>query len=69
MQQKPTGEATQVWKLELQPDGVSYTLKSKASGKVLDVFARSAEPGARIVLWQPNGGGNQAWLLVPVKAR
>ena len=63
--QRPTGDDTQIWKLEEAESG--FTLLNKATGKLLDLYGRNPDVGARIVVWQSNGGDNQSWQFVPVK--
>jgi len=43
-----------------------YKLRSRASGKVLDVPGRSADPGALLQQYSDNGGNNQLWQLISV---
>ena len=42
-----------------------YYIVNEASGKVLDDPGFSTSNGAVIDQWQPNGGANQRWDLVP----
>lgn len=44
----------------------SYTIKSKRSGKVLDVADGSAEKGKTVFQFGYHGGNNQRWCFVPV---
>ncbi|MBV9851401.1 MAG: RICIN domain-containing protein, partial [Armatimonadetes bacterium] len=58
--QAPGGGDSQIWHLDAVDD-TTYTLTNKATGKLLDVYARATDPGARVVQWQSNGGANQLW--------
>lgn len=58
------GAASQIWRLTAL-DAATCTLTNKASGKLLDVYASSKEPGGRITQWTANGGQNQEWELKP----
>jgi hypothetical protein len=43
--------------------GISYLLRAKHSGKVLDVGRASTDNGANVHQWTYWGGDNQKWLL------
>ena len=51
---------SQIWHLDAQ-DEDTYTLTNKSSGKALDVYEQSTQPGGRIVQWDAHGGANQQW--------
>ena len=59
------GAASQIWQVTSLSVG-ACTLANKASGKLLDVYASSREPGGRITQWKANGGQNQEWDLKPL---
>ncbi len=62
-QQSPTGENSQVWRI--QNIGAShFKIISVASGKVLDVSDASKEVGAKILQYDWNDGYNQKWHLM-----
>ncbi|KAA8650331.1 uncharacterized protein ATNIH1004_003015 [Aspergillus tanneri] len=45
-------------------DGFGYIFHNMADpGKVLDLAASSPDNGTPIVLWEPNGGANQEWII------
>jgi len=44
--------------------GISYTITSKHSGKVLDLDARNTDDGTNIQQWAKNGGSNQEWRII-----
>jgi len=52
----------EIWHLADREDG-TITLTNKASGKLLDVYARATKPGSRICQWTNNDGENQRWEL------
>ena len=43
-----------------------YKLRSRLSGKVLDVPGRSADPGTLLQQYGDNGANNQLWQLISV---
>lgn len=61
------GAENQLWLAEQQADGF-FKLRSKVSGRCLDVVAMSVSDGARIQLWDDLDGENQKWMLIPVSA-
>jgi hypothetical protein len=60
-QQKATNDDMELW--SLQPTGSNYTIKNKATGKVIDDSAQSTKPQTGMILYQANGGSNQAWKI------
>ncbi|WP_127794578.1 glycoside hydrolase [Agromyces sp. LHK192] len=46
-------------------DGRTFTLLNAARERVLDVAGQSTSAGATVGLWTSNGGGNQAFTLLP----
>lgn len=44
-------------------NGKTYVIKSKNSGKALDVEGRSTAAGANVLQWDYSGGNNQKWIL------
>lgn len=57
----------QHWSLEEVGKGV-YQIRSRFSGKALDVYEMDNKHNADVVLWTYWGGENQHWRLVPVLA-
>ena len=55
--------ANQVWKFERQWDG-SYKIISLANGYCLDVWEKSSDSGANVVVHEDNGGDNQRWYII-----
>ena len=43
-------------------------LRSKMSGKVLDIVDMNPENGAHVQIWEDVNGANQEWKLVEAKA-
>jgi hypothetical protein len=60
-QVKPTYSDTQLWSLTAAGSG--YVIKNKSTGLVFDDKAQSKAEGPNIILWLPNKGTNQTWLL------
>ena len=55
------------WTLEPAADG-RWKVRSKLSGRVLDIVGMSQENGARLQIWDDVDGENQAWKFTEVKA-
>lgn len=51
----------QLW--ALQGSGSAYVVVNKATGLAMDDPAFSVTAGTGLILWAPNGGVNQAWLI------
>ena len=47
----------------------AFKIKSKVSGKCVDVVGMSQEDGARLQIWEDLNGDNQQWKLVEVVAK
>jgi hypothetical protein len=65
---KKDGAEGQLWKLvpvENQKDTIK--LMSKASNRVLGIDAASKNAGARIILWDDNGGTSEWFGFIPPK--
>jgi Ricin-type beta-trefoil lectin domain-like/HYR domain/SdrD B-like domain/Secretion system C-terminal sorting domain len=52
------------WKIECV--GNYYKITHRASGKVLDICNNSTADGAKLQIWDYNGGNNQLWEIVEV---
>ncbi len=52
---------------ELEEDGVYYIKASKNPGFVIDVLSKSKEDGAKLVIYDNNGGNNQRFRITRVK--
>ncbi len=52
---------TQLW--SLTKSGSGYVIQNKATGLVVDDAGGTKNYGANIILWRPNGGGNQSWTI------
>ena len=50
----------QQWQFQLNSEGY-YEVKSRLSGKNLDVSGKSTADGGAIVQWTDNNGANQQW--------
>ncbi len=44
-------------------NGKTYVIKSKHSGKALDIANRNTAAGANVLQWDYSGGNNQKWIL------
>lgn len=55
------GDPNQQWVRE--PNGY---IRNKANGKVIDILNQDKNPGARVGMWEANGGPNQLWNFEPV---
>ena len=55
--------------LAQSPDPLTYVIKSRVSGKVLDVEGASLDDGARVIQYTGHGGANQQWRLRAVPMR
>jgi hypothetical protein len=56
------GGANQQW----QYDPATQTIKSTSENLVLDVKGGNLKPGGEVIVWPPNNGPNQKWVLVPI---
>ena len=61
------GKDNQLWTLEPAADG-RWKVRSKLSGRVLDIVGMSQENGASLQIWDDVDGENQAWKFTEVKA-
>lgn len=52
---------------ELENDGVYYIKSSKNPGFVIDVLSKSKEDGAKLIIYDINGGNNQRFRITKVK--
>jgi hypothetical protein len=62
-QQTDAGATSQQWKID-DSGSDAVTLTSRASGKLLDVAAKSRADGAKVIQYGGTGGANQRWKLV-----
>ena len=53
------------WKFECQAGGY-YTIRHRLSNKMCDVYGNSSANGARVQIWDENGGDAQMWQVVEV---
>jgi hypothetical protein len=53
-----------MWYLRPTGDGY-YTIVSRNSGLLADVYGAATNDGAQVVQWTANGGTNQQWQFVP----
>ena len=49
------------------PQAGFYSLFAQHSGKVMDLYGFSRDPGARVVQWSWFGTLNQAWVVLPAR--
>ena len=65
------GGDNQKWFVEIQKPRQSrhliVAIRSKKSGKCLDVYGGQAQNGARVIQWDCHYGDNQLWEIVRVK--
>ncbi len=54
---------TEQFKLEFIEDEGCYTIKSIATGKVLDVYGGYTKPGTNVQVWEENGTDGQKWYI------
>ncbi len=52
---------------ELEADGVYYIKASKNPGFIIDVLSKSKEDGAKLIIYENNGGNNQKFRITKVK--
>jgi len=64
IQYMDTGGANQRW-LPIDIGGGRYAIKSKLSGKLLDVEGASLNTGVNLIQMTESGGNSQKWALEP----
>jgi endo-1,4-beta-xylanase len=64
IQYRDTGGANQRW-LPIDKGGGRYEIRSKPSGKLLDVEGATLNSGANLIQMTGNGGNSQKWTLTP----